>query len=115
MIGDLAAFREQIFLGSAAMLPQAMELDRVEFFGQTLRDVMRERGVDIIATQQNVIPHRNPFERDFAGLVLHGNQSEIRGAAADVDHQNQIADAHEIAPIGVTLDPRVEGRLWLLQ
>ncbi len=48
-------------------------------------------------------------------MLRHRNQREIGGAAADVDHQDQVAHLDPLAPVRVAFDPRVEGRLRLFQ
>ena len=85
------------------------------FFGSCVGNVMRQRGIDVVAAEQDVIAHRDPLQRDLAVLFLHRDQREIGGAAADVDHQDQIAHADPLAPIRIPLDPGIEGGLRLFQ
>src|ERR1700677_2943854 len=91
-----------------------MELNGIQLLRKLVGDGVRHRGIDVIATEQNVLSYRDPFQPDLAVLILNLNQREIRGAAADVDDQDQIAYPDQFAPIGVPLDPRVESGLWLL-
>jgi len=49
LLASLAAVGEKLLLGDPALLPQAMKLDRVQFAWQTLRDVVRQRGIDVVA------------------------------------------------------------------
>jgi hypothetical protein len=107
----LTPFRQKLLLGHPALLPQAMKLDCIQFPRQTLRDVMRQCGVNVVTAQQDVIAYRNSFECNLAGLFLHRDECEIGGAAADVDHQHQITDGHQFAPVDAALDPGVEGSL----
>ena len=48
-------------------------------------------------------------------LLGDGDQREVGGAAADIHHQNQIAHVHALAPVGMALDPGVEGGLRLFE
>ena len=90
----LVVLGEQPLLGQAALLPERMQLHGVQlgsFGGELLLEMPGQRQIDIVAAQQNVFAHGHALERQFSGLLGHRDQREIRGAAADVDHQNQIA------------------------
>ena len=55
------------------------------------------------------------FERQFARLLGDGDEGEIGGAAADIDDQDEVADLDALAPVGMALDPGVEGGLRLFE
>ena len=74
-----------------------------------------KREIDVVAAQQNVLANRDAFQLQFAVLLGDGDQGEVGGAAADVDHQNQVAHLNPLAPIRMPLDPGVEGGLRLFE
>ena len=74
-----------------------------------------QRQIDIVATEQNVLADRGALQLKFTALFGDGDQSEIGGAAADVDYQDQVSHSHALAPIGVPLDPGIKGGLRLLE
>ena len=118
LLALLVVLREQPLLGQPALLPQRVQLHRVElgpFGGQLLLQMPGQREIDIVASQQDVLAHRHALQRQFSGLLGNRDQREIRGAAADVHHQNQIAHRHALAPIGMPLDPGVERGLRLFE
>ena len=85
---------EQLFLGHAAVVPQRLQLQAVDLralLRQPVGHQARQRQVDIVAAQQDVLAYGNPVQRQFAALLGHGDQREIRGAAADIDDQDQVA------------------------
>ena len=91
-----------------------MQLHGIEFgaFGrQLLFQMPRECEIDIVAAKQDMLSHRDAFQREFARLFGYRDQREVRGAAADIDHQNQVANSNALAPIGVPLDPGIERSL----
>jgi hypothetical protein len=85
---------------------------------------VRDREIDIVTPQQNVVADRDPFDEGIATVFLPTEleQAEIRSAAADVNHQ-------DMAPRGVCvwqrgpwivaarllLEPPIERRLRLFQ
>ena len=74
-----------------------------------------QREIDVVAAEQDVFADGDAFELQFAGLLGDRDQREIGGAAADIDHQNQIALLDALAPVGMPLDPGVEGGLRLFE
>ena len=62
-----------------------------------------------------MLAHRHAFQRQLAVRFGHGDEREIGGAAADIDHQDEVAGLYPIAPVGVAFDPGVEGGLRLFQ
>ncbi len=109
---------EQLLFRHAAVGPQRLELAAVDaraLLGQPVRHHAGQREIDVVAAQQDVLAHRDAVERQFAVALGHRDQREIGGAAADIDHQDQIADVDALAPIRMALDPRVEGRLRLFE
>ena len=90
----LIAGIEQLFLGGAAIVPQRLKLEAVDL-GALLRELIGhqpgQRQIDVVAAQQDVLAHRHAVEGQFAALLGDGDQREIGGAAADIDHQDQVA------------------------
>ena len=109
---------QQLLLGHAAVGPQRQVLPAVDLralLGQAMRHHAGQRQVHVVAAQQDVLAHRHPAQRKLAIGFRHRNQREIRGAAADIHHQDQVAHRHPLAPVRMPLQPRVEGRLRLFQ
>ena len=76
----------------------------------------RQRQVHVVAAQQDVVANGDAFQRQFAVLFGNHNEAEIRGAAADVAHQHQVADLDAAAPvITLALQPRIKSCLRLFQ
>ena len=76
----------------------------------------RQRQVHVVAAQQDVVANGDAFQRQFAVLFGNHNEAEIRGAAADVAHQNEVADLDSAAPaITLAFKPRVKSCLRLFQ
>ena len=76
----------------------------------------RQRQVHVVAAQQNVLADGHALQRQFAVLFGNHDEAEIRGAAADVAHQHQVADLDSAAPaIALALQPRVKSCLRLFQ
>ncbi len=88
---------------------------RVPFSASRCATSAGQRQIDVVAAQQDVLAHRDAFERQLAPRFGHRDQGEIGGAAADIDHQDQIAHLHALAPVGVPLDPGIEGGLRLFE
>ena len=55
------------------------------------------------------------LEAEFPAALGYRDQREIRRASANVHHQNEIADTHALAPVGMALDPGVKSRLRLFE
>jgi hypothetical protein len=114
----LAIGFEQTFLRQAALLPERVQLHGVELgalCGELLLQMTRQREVDVVAAQQDVLAHGDAIQLQIARLLGDGDQCEIGSAAADVDHQDEIANLNALAPIGMALDPGIESRLRFLQ
>ncbi len=71
--------------------------------------------IDIIASEQDVFTYRDALQLEFACLFGNSYKSEIGGAAADIDHRDEIAFVDALSPIGMALDPCIESGLWLFQ
>ena len=54
-------------------------------------DERRQREVDVVAAEQQVIADRDPLERRRAGLDPDPNQAEVGRAAADVADERDLA------------------------
>src|SRR5690242_13885767 len=95
-----------------------MKLQRVDaraFLRQFPGDEPGQREIHIVAAKKDVLAYSHAFERQLALLLRYGDEREVRGAAADIEDQNQVAQFHLLAPVPVTLDPRVERRLRLFE
>ena len=82
---------------------------------------MRDCEIDIVATEQNVVAHRDALDPRITAAVRRAQfeQAEIRSAAPHVDHQDMV---NAIFPIRqrivaaiLLFQPPVEGRLRLLE
>ena len=85
---------EQFFLREAAIAPQRLELEGVDlpaFRGKVGRNGVGEGEIDVVAAQQDVLTYRDALELQLARFLGDGDQSEIGGAAADIDYQHEIA------------------------
>ncbi len=99
-------------------MPQRVELQAVEFcslLGQLRFDGAGQREVHVVAAQQDVLADGNAVERQLAFALGDGDEREVRGAAADIDHQDQVARVDALAPVGMALDPGIERRLRLFE
>ena len=100
-------------------MPQSLQLPGIDAVARGFKALLqnaRQRQVHVIAAQQDVVANGNAFQRQFAIFFGNRNEAEIRRAATDVAHKNEVADLDSAAP-GVTLafKPRVKGRLGLFQ
>ena len=111
---------EQLFLGDAAVAAQSAAAAALSMLACPSR---RARCATTPASARSMLsppsrmcsPTATRFERQLAIALGDGDQSEIGGAAADIDDQDQVADLDALAPVGVPLDPGVEGGLRLLE
>ena len=118
LLAKLGAGLQQLFLRDAAVAPECLELPAVDaraFLRQPLRNRARQRQVDVIAAQQNVLAHGHAIEGEFALALGDRDQGEVGSAAADIHHQDQIAHLHALAPVGVAFDPGIERGLRLFE
>ena len=115
--GALRAFvllSQQLLLGSPAMLIKGVELRPIQL-GKALCNVMSQSGIDVVATKQDVIPHRNTAEREAARLFFNRDERKVGGAAPHVNHQDQGANRYLLAPIRSLRDPGIKCSLRLFQ
>ena len=108
--------RPAAFLRSTALLPERMELDRIELdvlLRELLLGMARHREIHVVAAEQQVFADRHALKLQFSRLLRNGDQAEICRAAADVDNQNQIAWLYLFAPVWIALDPGIESGLRL--
>jgi len=80
VLGALA-FGKQLFLAGATLLPQRVELDRIQL-RQSLGDLMRQSDIDIIAAEKNMFADGDALERELPRVIADRNQAEVRGSAA---------------------------------
>ena len=117
--GALVRPREQRLLRDAALMPQSLQLPPVDAMAVRLEPLLchaREGEVHVIPAEQDVIANRDALEREIAVALADQNQAEIGRAAADVHHEQQIANTEAVTPaIASAVDPRIERRLRLLE
>ena len=115
--GMLGAIRggEQRLLRHPALVPQRLQLPGVDAMTIQLEPLLnqpREREIHVVAAEQNVIANRHALEREIALVLTDENQAEVRGAAADVADEHEIADAQPPPPrLAGAVDPRIAGGL----
>ena len=118
-VGTLPSLREQRFLRDAALVPQRVQLPRIQMvplFHEALLHDTCEREIHVVATEQNVIADCDTLQRKVAGVLSDQDQTEIGRPPADVAHEEQIAHAKFLAPeVARTRDPRIAGGLRLLE
>ena len=108
---------QQLFLGRPAGEPQGAPLLGVEpRAAELLLDVMRQREVDVVAAEHQVIADGDAAEARAGRRLDDRDQAEIGRAAADVADQDQLAGADLALPaVLVRDDPAIERRLRLLE
>ena len=75
-----------------------------------------QRQVHVVAAEQDVLADADALQLQVAGVIGHGDQAEVGGAAADVAHQDDVAGLDRVAPLPASLrGPGVEGGLRFLQ
>ena len=52
---------------------------------------MGQRQIDVVASEKDVFPYRDPLKLQFTGLFRYRDEREIGCAAADIDHQHEVA------------------------
>ena len=116
-----AAVGEEPLLRDPAGLHQRAEAGRLEPLAQAPLHRSRQRQVDVVAAEEQVIADRQPREDRPALAQLRLHQREVGGPAAHVDHQHAdaaraIGEAERLLePPAVARRPLVEGRLRLLE
>ena len=78
-------------------------------------DSVGEGEIDVIAAEQDVFADGDAFELQFAVLFGDGDEREIGGASADIDDEHEVAFVDALTPVGMALDPGVEGGLRLFE
>ena len=109
--GSSRGSAEQRLLGEPAGVDQAVPLQRHRACrsaapASTRLDQLRQREVDVVAAEQQVIADRGALEAVAVGADV--DQREVGGAAADVEHQHPLARAQPRA--GVPLRGRSRRR-----
>ncbi len=108
---------QQLLLGRPAGEPQGAPLLGIQpRAAQLLLDVMRQRQVDVVAAEHQVIAHGHAAESRAGRGLDHRDQAEIGRAAADVADEDQLARPDLALPsVLVRDDPAIERRLGLLE
>ena len=86
-------------------MPQTVQLPGIDALARGFKLLLqkaRQRQVHVVAAQQDVVTNGDTFQCQFAVLFGNHDEAEIRSAAADVAHQNQVADFDSAAP-GISL------------
>ncbi len=103
---------EQRFLGRAARVGERAQLPRVGLGAlrrELARDHVREREIHVVAAEQDVLADRDAMQFEIAFALDHRDQREVGRAAADIDHENDVADLDLLAPLaGALLDPAIQ-------
>ncbi len=119
LLGRDARVLEQPFLCRARLVPERLQLPAVDPLPGRLEPLLqqpREREVHVVPAEQDVLANRHPLEREIAGLFGHGDEAEVGGSAAHVAHEDEIADAHALAPrVPLAFEPCVERGLRFFQ
>ena len=109
---------EHAFLCDSALLPQRIELHRIELrvlLGELRLDSTCEREIHVVAAEQDVFAYGDALKAKFAAFLCDRDQREVGGTAADVDNEDEIADADLLAPVRMAFDPGVESGLRLFE
>ena len=93
-----------------------MTLTQTEFRGELLFDAARQREVEILASEQEVLADGGAFKLDVSALDVGPYEAEVRCAASDVANQHQFALSQVLSENVVMLrHPRVKGSQRLFQ
>ncbi len=108
--------RQQHLLGAAAEAGQGVPALAVEALAEARLEPPRQRDVDVVAAEQDVVADRQAVEGQASAVAADADQAEVRGAAADVDDEDQAGLAQQVLPASLVLvDPGVERRLRLFE
>ena len=95
MLGFVESGWSIAFFRDAALLPQRVELHRVELrvlLGELRLDSAREREIHVVAAEQDVLADGDALKAKFAAFLGDRDQRKVGGAATDIDDEDQIAD-----------------------
>ena len=110
--------REQGLLRLPTCLREQAILDGIESASarQLRLDVLGKGEVHVVAAEQQMVADRLAEEAELAVLLVRLNQTDVGGAAADVDDQTEIAgpDAGGVLD-GMTCEPAIKCGLWLFE
>src|SRR2546423_1048413 len=77
---------------------------------------VRERQIDVVSAEEDVIADREPGEGKPPLLFAHADEREVARSAADVDDEDDVAGMDELAPrVARRLHPGVERGLRLFE
>src|ERR1035438_2637696 len=87
-----------------------MTLTQTEFLGELLFDAARQREVEILASEQEVLADGGAFKFDVSALDVGLYEAEVRCAASDVANQHDLAVSQVLSENVLMLrHPRVKG------
>src|SRR5205807_6801061 len=102
---------EQRFLRHPATVPEHLHLAGIKlrsFLRERLCGGMSEGQVHVVAAEQDMIADGHTCERQLAVFFTDGDQRKVRGAAANIANQDDVADLDLLAPaIPAGMDPCV--------
>ena len=101
--------------GNCSRAPGAGSIDLRAPRGEFSGDRVGEGEIDVVAAEQDVLADGHALELQFAVLFGDGDEREVGGAAADIDDEDEIAFVDALPPVGMALDPGVEGGLRLFE
>ena len=111
----LFGVRQERFLREPGLMPQAVQLPRVDLVSgrfETLLQQTGQREIHVVAAEQDVLADSDALERELTLPLRYRDQAEVRGSAADIADQHQIADLDPAPPlVAKRVQPGIERRL----
>src|SRR6476646_7498886 len=93
-----------------------MTLTQTKFRGELLFNAARQREVEILASEQEVLADGGAFKFDVSPLDVGSHEAEVRGATSYVANQHELAVSQMLSDNVLMLrHPRVKGCQRLLQ
>src|SRR5450759_1840644 len=93
-----------------------MTLTQTESLGELLFNAARQREVEILTSEQEVLADGSAFKFDVSALDVGPYEAEVRCAASDVANQHELAVSQVLSENVLMLrHPRVKGSQRLFQ
>ena len=87
-----------------------MTLTQTEFRGELLFNAARQREVEILASEQEVLADGGALKFDVSPLDVGPYEAEVRGATSDVANQHELAVSQVLSDNVLMLrHPRIKG------